>query len=168
MSWLLLTPPPTLFPTTSLAFKSETEVAFPTVSTPPPPSRAKARRRWHSPPFRPRSVAYHLPRVQLRDGGGVSWGFDPVRTPTTSLACKSETEVASRPPASSLTPIRPRSGPHHLPRVQKRDGGGVAPPAPPFDPIRPRSGHHHLPRVQKRDGGGLAFEPVGRFTTSLA
>ena len=64
---------PVCAPTTSLACKSETEVAFYGVSTPfappPPPSRAKARRRW---PF---------------------MGFRPRSRPTTSLACKSEVEV---------------------------------------------------------------------------
>ena len=84
---------------------------------PPPPSRAKARRRWLCTRFRPRSSPHHLPRVQKRDGGGflrsfdsvqasttslaqerdgggILSGFDPFRDSTTSLARKSETEVA--------------------------------------------------------------------------
>jgi len=111
--------PPTLCPTTSLACKSETEVVFYRastlfaprllprksepeegfhgVSTPftptPPPSCAKARRRWRFMRLRP-------------------------RTPTTSLACNSETEVA-------YCGLRPRSVPHHLPHSKKRDGCGV-------------------------------------------
>ena len=49
--------------------------------------------------------------------------------------------------------------PHHLPRVQERDGDGVFRG---FDAIcaprhlpRPRWSPHHLPRVQERDGGGV-------------
>ena len=103
-------------------------------------------------------------------------------SPTTSLACKSETEVVfyeASTPASSLVHVPPHSNPHHLPRVQQRDGGGIcglstafAPPPPPshakarrrwpFLQFRPRSDCHHLPRVQKRDGGEClwGFEPL--------
>jgi hypothetical protein len=79
--------------------------------------------------------------MQERDGGGFLGGFDPVHAASTSLACKSETEVVLWPfdpvhaAATSLAcnsetevgfyAFRPRSRCHHLPRRQERDGGGV-------------------------------------------
>ena len=60
--------------------------SFDPIRAPPPPSRARARRRWLFTQIRPRSTPHHLPRVQKRDGGGSLRGFDPVQTPTTSLA----------------------------------------------------------------------------------
>ena len=70
----------------------------------PPPSRARARRRWCFAGFRPCSRSRPLPRMQQRDGGRLSHGFDPVESPATSLACNSETEVAF---AAVSTPLGP-------------------------------------------------------------
>ena len=112
---------PRLPTTTSLASKSETEVVC--------MEFRPHLRRHHLPcmqqrdgggfmAFRPHSRCHHLPRMQERDGGGFLGGFDPVYAASTSLACKSETEVG-------LMSFQPRSRCRHLPRMQQRDGGGV-------------------------------------------
>ena len=140
-------------PASSLACKSELEEVFCGASTPltpsPPPSYAKASRRRCFMALRPRSRPRLLPRMQKRAGGGVLWRFYPVHAPASSLARKSEPEEGfhevSTPfePPNSLVLFRPRSDAHHLPRMQKRDGGGTlcpskAPPPPfcGFGPVR--------------------------------
>ena len=132
--------------------KSETEVVFYSSPTPfvplPPPSHAKASRRW---------------------------SFDFVRPPTSSLACKSEPEEGfnrvstlfepSPPPPSCATArrrwvsmgFRPRSAPRHPPRVQQRDAGGFSTP---FGTPPPPS----RPKVRRR----WVFDPIRHPTTSIA
>ena len=80
---------------------------FDNVSPPPPPSHAKASRRWLFSCVSSTCHHHHLPRTQKRAGGGF---FSRV-----SSACHH----------------------HHLPRMQKRAGGGVSSPPPP---------RHHLRR----------------------
>src|SRR6266567_1988187 len=84
---------------------------------PPPPSRAKARRRW------------------------VLCLFNPIRAAATSLACNSETEVG-------FMSFQPLSHHHHLPRIARARWRWI------FRGFRPCLCRLHLPRVQKRDGGG--------------
>jgi hypothetical protein len=92
--------------TTSLASKSEPEVEFPGVLTslPPPPSPSNASQRW----FRCHYHHLHLPRVQMRAGGGLFGRFDVSGINTTSLALKHELEVVS----TSLPPSPPPSRPN--------------------------------------------------------
>jgi len=106
----------------------------------------------------------------------VSTPFKPPPPPsrkseTEVVFCRVSTPFGTPPPPSRakarrrwlFNRFRPRSSPHHLPRVQKRDGGGLlcgfdpvrAPPPPSctrarrrwrFVGFRPLSGSHHLAR----------------------
>jgi hypothetical protein len=123
-------------PPPPLACKSETEVDFYVVSTlfaPPPP-----------------------PRMQERVRGGILGSFDPVHAASTSLACKSESEVVLWP----FDPVRAATTSLACNSETEVD----------FMSFRPLSHRHHLPRMQERDGGGFLrrFDPVRAATTSLA
>jgi len=82
--------------TTSLVSKCELEVVIFVVSTrlppPPPPLHPNASQRWSFLSFWHNSH-HHLPRVQMRAGGGYFHRFDATATTTTSLASKREPEV---------------------------------------------------------------------------
>ena len=103
---------------TSLAYNSESKVGFHGPSIPfaflPPPSQARARRRWVLCQFDPvRATATSLACNNETEVSFMS--FQPFRIVTTSLACKNETEVDSS---------RPRSRRRHLPPMQGRVRGG--------------------------------------------
>ena len=66
---------------------------FDNVSPTPPPSHAKASRRWSSFHVSTTCRQHHLPRTQKRAGGGFIFTFQPHFTTATSLARKSEPEV---------------------------------------------------------------------------
>jgi hypothetical protein len=105
---------------TSLARKSEPEVAFfsrfDNVLPTPPPSHAKASRRWPSFHVSTTCRQCHLPRTQKRAGGGLLFTFRQHVANATSLACKSEPKVVffsrfnciSSPPTSSHATVSRR------------------------------------------------------------
>jgi len=107
--------------TTSLASKCELEVVIFIILTrlppPPPPSHPNASRRWSFSSFRHDSH-HHLPRIQMRAGGGYFHRFDTTATTTTSLASKHEPEVVF------FSMFRHVSHHNHLPHIQMRAGGG--------------------------------------------
>jgi hypothetical protein len=85
------------------------------------------------------------------------------RAPQTSLACKGD-------PEADRYRICHRLCVFHLPRVQKRAGGGFLPPPPlryssRISMVLPLP---HLPRMQKRDGGGLFSHFVGAAPSSIS
>jgi len=91
---------------------------------------------------------------------GQQWHFDPISASTTSLTCKSESEVGFRR-------FQPHSCPHHLPCMQERAGGVFTMFTHHLPRVQERAGgcfvtmfrrcspRHHLPRMQERDGGGF-------------
>jgi len=96
----------------------------------------------HSHPLHPCCQRHHLPRVQMRTGGGFFlFGFDASTTTATSLASKCESEVVFLSVSTHLPQPPPPSHPnasrgwffyrfrriyhdYHLPRIQTRVGGG--------------------------------------------
>jgi len=99
--------------TTSLARKSEPEVVFfsrfDNVSPTPPPSHAKASRRWFSFHVLTTCRQRHLPRTQKRAGGGLLFTFRQRVANTTSLARKSELEVVLFSRFNRISPPPPPS-----------------------------------------------------------
>jgi len=79
----------------------------PRLPPPPPPSRPNASRRWFFLSFRHDSHHYHLPRIQMRAGGGYFCRFDVTATTTTSLASKCEPEVVIFVVSTRLPPPPP-------------------------------------------------------------
>ena len=102
--------------TTSLVRKSEPEVVFSRfdcMSPTPPPSHAKASRRWFSFHVSTTCRQHHLPRTQKRAGGGFLFTFRQRVANTTSLAHKSEPEVVLFSRFDNVSPIPPLSNPRH-------------------------------------------------------
>ena len=102
------------------------EVGFYVVLTPfalpPPPSHARARRRWIFRGFN--TIHFDFTSLACKSETGVGlWPFSPVRVAATALAGKSETEV-------EFMSFRPRSRCRYLPRMQETGGLYL-----PFDPI---------------------------------
>ena len=172
---------PSTMTATSLASKHESEVVSTHLPRPPPPSHPNASQRWsffkfrhichnhHLPRvqmragggffrlFRPIYHDDHLPRVQMRARGGFFFGFDTSTTSTTSLASKRELGVVLSSVSTSLPP--PPPPPSH-PNTSRRRF---------FRRFRRACHHHHLPHVQTQAGGGF-FVRFDRpaTTTSLA
>ena len=113
---------------------------FDNVLPTPPPPHAKASRRWSFLAISTVFHHHHLPRTQKRAGGGF-FTFRLHVPNTTSLACKSEPEVVFFSRFNNVSPTPPPSyakasrrwfsfhvsttcHQHHLPRMQKRAGGG--------------------------------------------
>jgi hypothetical protein len=146
--------------TTSLACKSEPGVVpflrFDGTSPAPPPSHAKASRRWSSCHISTALCPHHLPRTQKRAGGGLLFTFRR-RHANTSLARKSEPEVV---PFSSFDDTSPTPPPSHA-----RASRGCS-----SFHVLTMPCQHHLPRKQKRTGGALLFMFRRHLahTTSLA
>jgi len=126
---------------------------------PPPPSplRPNASRRWSFSSFRRASHLHHLPRVQMRAGGGHFHRFDPTPTTTTSLASKCEPEVV-------FFVVSTRSPPPPPPSRLNASWRWF------FLSFQHLCHHHHLHRVQTRAGGGhfRRFDVPPTTTTSLA
>ena len=139
--------------TTSLACKSEPEVVFfshfqQRVAN-PPPSHAKASRRWSS--FH---VFDNVSPPPLPSHAKASWNmfffmFRPHVTTSTSIACKSEPEVVVFLCFICMSPPPP---PSHAKASQRWF----------FSCVSSTCHHHHLPRMQKRAGGGVSSPPLPR------
>jgi len=124
---------------------------------PPPPSRPNASQRRLLKSFRRDYYHHHLPRIQMRAGGGSFHCFDMTPTTTTSLASKREPEVV----IFVLSTRLPQPPPPSRPNASRRWS---------FSSFQHDSHHHYLPRIQMRAGGGFfcSFNPSPTTTTSLA